>query len=210
MRLLNFVAISFCALTSAGCGPSLQQAPTVPRSLAGHWIADASACQEIDARLQAALNSAQEKEFSNARRRAIRHSDRDQLLSEPHGEPDSWEVREQHEQYQALFEAIRPAAELEIAQEQGQIQFSSNHAAKRTFEIGTNSVLVTTFAHLRIQSGWQNDEFVVYSKDGTSGIDVMERYRIRSDGSLLMAVTMSVKYMQTQQYTLVYHKSRAT
>lgn len=208
MRYIKMLLAGWLMVGCVACGPSLQSLPSMPRSLAGNWVADAARCEAIETQLHSALDAAREKELGNANKRARRHTN-DQPSMDPHMGPDAWEVRDQREQYQALFEVVRPLTDLNIVQEHGQIIFSSSHAAQRNFEPGINSTLVTTFANLRIESGWQKEEFVVYSKDSKTDIEIYERYRIRSDGSLLLSVTLSVKYMDTQQYTLVYHQSKA-
>jgi len=209
MRCIRLL-LSLIGLACVACAPVLQPTPVHPRSLAGEWIADTTRCNAISDQLHAALDNAQQKELRGATKRAARRFSDDQGVADAHLGPYSWEVRDQHEQYQALLEDIRPVSELRVVQQQNMIQFMSPNLAQRNFEAGASSTLVTTFAHLRVESGWQTDEFVVHSKDSKSDIELLERYRIQADGSLLLSVTVSCKYMETQQYTLIYHRRVST
>ena len=214
---MNGLKISMFALllVCAACAPALQPVPVHPRSLTGDWVADVARCNAVNDQLHAALDAAQRKELQGVTKHARRMQADSAAADGAHaGEgghmgPYSWEMRDQKEQYQALFDEIHPVTEIQIVHQPGLIQFSSPSLAQRNFEPGTSSTLVTTFAHLRIESGWQNDEFVVHSKDNKTDIEITERYRLQQDGSLLLSVILSVKYMETQQYTLVYHRRAA-
>jgi len=202
----NLLAVLLLAMTLAACEPSLQVTPRVPRSLAGNWITDAGRCDAIESQLKAALDVAKARELHDAIRRNVRRVRDPVETVNPRGEPNSWELREQEEQYGAMLGMLRPAVEFSVSQNAGQITFVPAHSGHRNFEPGTSSTLITEFAHLRIISGWQNEEFVVSSKDSKTGIAIEERYKIQPDHSLLMSAVIAIKYMETQQYSLSYHK----
>jgi hypothetical protein len=206
MNRRNLLSVLLLAMTLAACEPSLQATPHVPRSLAGNWITDPGRCSAIESQLKAALDVAKARELHDAIRRSARRARVPGEAVNLHADPSSWELREQEEQYGAMLEMLRPAPEFSVSQSAGQIGFVPAHAAHRNFEPGTSSTLITEFAHLHVISRWQNDEFVVSSKDGQNGIAIEERYKIRPDHSLLMSLVISIKYMETQQYSLVYHK----
>lgn len=202
IRLLVVALTIICG----ACGPSLQMEPTVPRSLAGNWKADAAQCEQIETQLHAALNQAQEKELREATKRAPKMFRPVEGEAEMRHGPYAWEVRDQNEAYQAIFDEVRPRQELRIAQSPGHFQFSSPQVADRSYEPGNSSALITTFAHLKIESGWQQDVFMVHEKDGKNDVEITQRYRLQSDGTLRFELIVSLKYMQTQQFSIVYHK----
>ncbi len=178
-----------------------------PHSLDGHWRADPANCIAIEKQLRNALETAQAKELRGATKHSGRKHGADLLEGgEMRNLPYGWELREQKEQYQALLAAVTPECDLTIVDEPGQFIITASNGARRTFEPGSYSTLVTTFAYLRIAAGWQNQEFVVHSKDSRAGVDIHERYREEPEGSLLLSVTLSVKFMETQHFSLVYRK----
>jgi hypothetical protein len=207
MRLIKITFVLF-GLIAAACQPSLQVTPRSPRSVAGTWVTDAAACAAIEQRLKEALQTAKDRELHDAiRRNTKRMRVADDGMS-PGGRIDSgsWEVKEQEEQYRAMLDAFTPRPELNITEGNGQVIIAPTQVARRVFEPGTSSTLVTSFAHLHVSSGWQADDFVVTSTDSRSGVAVTERYRLQPDHSLMLSLTVSLKYMETQQYSLTYRK----
>lgn len=212
MNYSKTLALFICALMCAACEPSLQKAPVEPRSIAGDWVADANSISAIEQQLHAALHDASQKEMHDAIKRNSRHrgdADTGEMM-ENRPAQYSWEMRDQHEQHQALFDMVRPAAELKIEQRPGQLTFSAADMPQRNFESGGSSTLVTTFATLHVTAGWRGDDFFVHSKDSKADVDILERYHLRPDGTLLLSVTLSAHSMETQQFTLLYHRHRTT
>jgi len=169
-------------------------------------VTDAQACAAVENQLKNALQSAKERELHDAIRRNAKrvHMQEDAMGTKI--ESGSWEVKEQEEQYRAMLDTFAPRPEVVITDGAGQIVLAPMLAARRAFEPGVSSTLVTSFAHLHVVSGWQEDDFVVTSTDSKSGIAVTERYRLQPDHSLTLALTISLKYMDTQQYLLTYRK----
>jgi len=200
------IALLLTGLMIAACQPSLQVAPRSPHSLAGTWVADAQACAAVETQLKNALQSAKERELHDAMRRNAKRIRLQEEAMSAKIESGSWEIKEQEEQYSAMLDTFVPHAELAISDGTGQIVLAPMQAARRTFDPGGSSTLVTSFAHLHVVSGWQMDDFVVSSVDSKAGIAVTERYRLQSDHSLALSLTVSLKYMDTQQYLLIYRK----
>jgi hypothetical protein len=207
MRPIKITLVLLC-LIAAACQPSLQVSPRSPRSIAGTWVADPQACAAVGTQLKSALQAARDRELHDAIKRntkRMRMVD-ENMTAEGRIDSGSWEVKEQEEQYRAMLDAFTPRPELVITEGSGQIIFAPVQTARRVFEPGGSSTLVTSFAHLRVFSGWQADDFIVTSTDGKADVAVTERYRLQPDHSLLLSVTISLKYMDTQQYSLVYRK----
>lgn len=202
------IALLLLAIVTTACQPSLQMVPRTPRSFAGAWVADADACSAVELKLKEALQAAKERELHDAIRRNSKRMRMPDDSTSPGGriESGSWEVKEQEEQYRSMLDSFAPRSELTITEGNGQIVVAPAQVARRVFEPGASSTLITSFAHLHVVSGWQVDDFIVTSTDSKSGVAVTERYRLQPDHSLLLSLTISLKYMETQQYSLIYRK----
>lgn len=203
---LIFILTSLCA----ACQPSLRKMPVEPRSIAGEWVTDAKNIDAITEQLKTALKTARQKEWHDTVKRYSHHAESGMgeqgEMNEDRPRTYGWERRDQREQYQALFDSVRPVAEMKIEQVPGQITFIEPDMPQRNFEPGSSSTLVTTFANLHVTAGWQRDDFIVHSRDKKADIDILERYHLRTDGPLSLTVILSAPSMDTQQYTLLYHR----
>jgi len=206
MPNLKTVLLLTIGLMTAACQPSLQVAPRSPHSMSGEWVTDAQACAAVETKLRTALQSARERELHDAIRRNAKRAHMQDDAMDARIESGSWEVKDQEEQYRAMLDTFAPRAQLTISESAGQIVLAPMLAARRVFEPGASSTLITSFAHLHVVSGWQEDDFVVNSTDSKAGIAVTERYRLQPDHSLTLSLTVSLKYMETQQYLLNYHR----
>lgn len=191
--------VSILAVLCTACGMNLRPAPlSGALSLNGSWqLSQEQRHQAVD-QLRAALKQAADKQARQERKRGFAPPpDRDNPGHE------NWEMREQREQREALANFAVPPQTFNVAQTAGRIDITSDGGARRSFTSGESSTLVTTFGSFHIESGWQNDEFVVHSKDRTDGIDLLERYR-RSTNSLTVTITLSASEMKAQTVVLNY------
>lgn len=214
-----FSVLMLCVLCTA-CGMNLRPGPVgSAMSLAGSWQAPAAQRDKVIEQLRVAMKQAEDKQDKKERKR-------DSAGGPPGGPPggtggaagdpssarpapgpggrENWETRERHEQQQALIKFAVPAESFVVTQVAGRIDITPNTGARRSFTPGEPSTLVTTFGSFYLESGWQNDEFVVHSKDSQDGINVVERYHKQPDGGLAVTVTLATSEMKEQTFKLVY------
>ena len=206
------------ALSGVGCGMHLRsELPGSTIGLAGQWRLTTQ--REVLAdQLHTAIEQAQAKEMKRYRSRRPEGaangepvSNDDILPPEPSREPgmtppkrDNWVMRDLRERTDGLINAVLPSRVLRIVQAPRRVEMFGDAGPARRFDAGVGSTLVTGFATLRIESGWQGSEFVVHSRDAEQGLDIVERYR-RLDGThLQMQVRLKQRDVPTQQFVADY------
>lgn len=184
--------LALCGLSSA-CGGNLRPVPLDGvTSLAGNWQISGEQRDQASAQLQVALKQADDKLLQHERKQG------------PGGRRENWEIREQHELIKNLIDFAVPPAAFKLLQSTGRIDIVPSVGARRSLAPGESSTLVTTFGSFRIDSGWQEDEFVVTSKDSQDGIVIVERYRKLHDGRLSLALTFSTRQVKPKNFVLTY------
>jgi hypothetical protein len=206
-------------LVLSGCGMQLRPTP-VSRdlSLAGQWQLQAPPREAMVKQLQSVLDDANARELERERREARRRAEPDGVWIPPPAPADdaehpantprmmrraSWEMREQREQQQALLNMVVPGATLRIAHTASFVEFTPDSSARRRFAGNSGSTLVTSFATLRVESGWQANAFVVHSRDSDSRLDIVERYQ-RQGNQLNVQVQLKMPDVAEQQLTANY------
>lgn len=116
---------------------------------------------------------------------------------------NNWQAREQRAQTEALLNAVLPARQLQISQTAQRIEMIPAGSAHRNFDRGVSSTLVSNYASLRIESGWQANVFVVHSRDTEQGINIVERYW-RQGESLQVQVQVQLPDAAEQILTASY------
>ena len=194
---------------------NLRPAPVGPvRSLAGSWqVAKADRDKAVE-QLRAAFKQADDKQDQRDRKMGYARWGGGPPPAESDGAPggtaplrptrENWEVRERREQEQGLINFALPPDSFKLAQSPTLIEIVPAAGARRSFVPGESSTLVTTFGSFRMESGWQNDEFVVHSRDTQEGINLIERYRREADGSLSVAVAFMTAEVKEQTIKLIY------
>lgn len=218
------------ALMLSACGPNLRSYPQPSgERIDGNWVMAEAERERVATALRAALESAAAKE---AKRDAARRPRMPGGPGGPSGAggagPSSspaegtqkggdvptnlplfmvrppWELREQKEQREALIQMLKPPTQLHIMQKGTTVEFSAVGTAKRRFEAGTRSQLVSTYASFRTESGWQQREFVIHSVDDEQHFSIYERYSRGTDGRLSLHLTFSVPDAKTVDLTVSF------
>jgi hypothetical protein len=111
--------------------------------------------------------------------------------------------REQHEQNEALLNAVLPSRQLQIRQAANHLELLPELGAQRGFDIGVTSTLVTRYATLHVESGWQGNEFVIHSRDSEREINMIERYQ-RFGATLRWQLQLRIPDAKQQLFTATY------
>jgi hypothetical protein len=215
---LPLAAFTALLLSVAGCGMSLRPEPTgMEASLAGQWQLQSPQRATLADNMRAVMEQARAKQDKRDRQDSRRRPEPDINFSPPDTEADmpdhppsghgprrpKWEAREQVEQQEALLNAVLPSDKLQIVQSATRTEFIPSLGGRRRFDKGVESTLVTHYATLRIESGWQTNVFVVHSKDAAQRIDIVERYQRLGD-RLHMQVQMSIPDAKDQLFVADY------
>ncbi len=209
------VALLLLASLCTACGMNLRPEPLSRNvDIAGHWQLLDGQRTTIEQQLRTAMEQARAKqEKRNRRREPMGRPDGEGMVPPeqaadtpdgpgnggPGARRDNWEQREQREQETALLNAVLPSSELRIVQQDDRLEFTPAQGGRRRFDRGVRSTLVSSFATLRIESGWQANVFVVHSHDYAQKIDIVERYSRQPDG-LLMQVLLNLPDTKDQVF----------
>jgi len=204
------LVLLLCGLCNA-CGMNLRPAPVGQmRSLAGSWQVTKADRDKALEQLRAAFKQADDKQAKRDRKMGYARwsgglppADSDAAVP-PRPVRENWEVREHREQEQGLIDFAVPPESFKLTQSPTLIEIAPNAGARRSFVPGEPSTLVTTFGSFRMESGWQQDEFVVHSHDAQESINLIERYRKQADGSLSVTVAFKTGEVKEQTFKLIY------
>lgn len=192
--------------------------------LAGRWQLKAPQRETLADTYRKMLEQTQEKQEENFRKQRQRMQEHETDIRWPDedappvkdGEEgahknevrrSNWRMREQRDQNEALLNTVLPHAQLQISQTPQRIEFVPDRGARRGFDVGQTSTLVSNYSTLYIESGWQANEFVVHSRDREQGIDIVERYQRTGDALQLQVQFKSAdikKQMFIATYTLLH------
>lgn len=206
-------------LLLAGCGMRLRPEPVgVSSTLAGHWHLQTPQREALANELRHVMQQAYDKQEKRDRDEVRRRREPEISFTPPPADVDStaagapagpekrrvnWETREQRQQQDALLNAVLPGETLQIVQSATRVEFLPANTGRRRFDMGVTSTLVTQYATLRVESGWQGNEFVVHSRDSEQKITIVERYRRQGD-HLRMQVQMSIPDAKDQMFIADY------
>jgi hypothetical protein len=222
------LGVLLLALVQTGCGMHLRETPEPATvSLQGDWTLSDPARDAVLTMVRQALEGAVSKQAK--REAAHRPSPAMAGPPAPGGVPANtdpknpaaggpaggmgrpsfmqrpqWEARDEREHIEALAQAVTPPEQLHIRQQPGRIEFTSTGNPSRRFEPGSYSQLVTTYADLRAEAGWQQGEFVVHSRDGEQNIIIVERYSRHRDNTLHAHITLSVPDAKRIEFDVTY------
>jgi hypothetical protein len=220
---LPTITIVFLNLLAAGCGMQLRADPPSESAagIAGQWQLQSPSRAVLADNLRSVMNEARTKQERRDRQEFRRRPDDDINFSTPDADGDGadrprsahdlrhpkWEAREQDEQQEALLNALLPNDKLQIVQSANRIELIPQPGARRRFDKAETSTLVTHFASLRIESGWQSNVFVVHSRDSQQGINIVERYQRLGD-RLRLQVQFSIPDAKEQSFVADYLLTR--
>jgi hypothetical protein len=203
----------------AGCGMQLRPEPAsgAASSIAGQWQLQSPSRAVLADNIRAVMVRAQDKQDNRDRREMRRRPEGDIDFSPPDSESDAtdrppggrelrhpkWEAREQRDHQEALLNIILPSEKLQIVQSADRIEFAPSMSARRRFDKAVPSMLVTQFANLRIESGWQANVFVIHSRDTEQGISIVERYQRQAD-RLHVQIELSIPDAKDQVFVADY------
>ncbi|MGC3980716.1 MAG: hypothetical protein QM808_05600 [Steroidobacteraceae bacterium] len=217
-RMLQPASIALLALACTACGMNLRPQPSAQeQSIAGQWQLNAPQHDAMVATLRTAFEQAQGKQEKRNKRRGPQGGPGGpgEMGGSGEGEPeapdaagapgpdgpaprrDNWQVREQREQQEALINAVVPSNKIQINQGSSRIELVPETGARRRFDMGLNSTLVSNYATLLIESGWQKNIFVIHSRDANEGIDIIERFQ-RQGAGLHVQVELKVSQLKKQ------------
>lgn len=215
MRAQPFPYVLFAVLMLAACSPNLRPSPgTAAIDLTGTWQLDRVRSDRVDEELRLTLNAVRERQMKRFRSRTAGPGF-DNLLLEgpmPNGEGGSpaepWWMREQKRLEEDLISAIKPPESLRIVQTQGRVEMlATSGGARRVFESARPSTLVTGYATLRLESGWERNVFTVTSTDAAAKLRIVERYEFDAVGDLHERLEIEMPGAKTQRYHVIYRRA---
>lgn len=204
----------------AGCGPQLRPTPErTSLDLSGHWRLPDGEHEALTNRLRTVIEQSQHRDDERERRQMRRETgeqggmpDQGEMPPSPEGRAvmsgRNWMMRDRREQTDLLLATVVPVAVLHITQHAlDDIQIQPEGGAVRRLDTRDGSTLVNKLATLRIQSGWQNDTFVVYARDATQGLQIVERYQHVAD-QLKLQVQFKMSGIKEQILDTTYSLQR--
>lgn len=223
-RLMRMACLALGVIVCAACSMNLRPQPEASgQSIAGQWQLQSPSRDALAGYLRAVMDQARAKEEQRERRRYPRSIPPEEEgatpdttplpaaeASQPGAGPQSpfrrnnWEAREQREQQEALLNAVLPSKKLQISQVSNRVEILPDGVARRRFDMGVSSTLVSSYATFRIESGWQANVFVVHSRDREQGIDIVERYQRVGSNALHMQVQLSLPNAKDQIFDADY------
>ncbi len=211
----------------AACGPGhFARAPQVPVDLSGHWIIDPAASDDAAAMIAAVTPKPPPRPARDARADATAGGDgqrgpaggsrgggrRDgrsdsQGEARPVAEPiPSW-GRIRAADFLAAF--ARPPRVLEIEQSASRVSFGADER-RRDYVPGDEEPDSVTdrFGSRRVSAGWQHEEFVINSQDG-SRLHVLEHYRPHAGDRLESVIEFHAQGIKSLTVHSVYRRATA-
>lgn len=212
------------AIACASCSMNLRPQPeTLGQSIAGQWLLQSPSREVLIRNLGVVLEQARAKQEQRERRRYPYSIPPGEEMLDPQAMPPmpsddgsqagggpprnlrrNWEIREQHEQQDALLNAVAPSNKLQIGQGPNRVEMLPDSGGWRRFTIGMESTLVNSYATLRIESGWQGNIFVVHSRDSELGMNIVERYQRVGNDKLRLQVQLSLSDVKAQTFAADY------
>lgn len=218
-------------LTLAACSMNLRPEPVQTADFSGVWVRDTARSDDVAAKLKAAFKAAADKQ---AKKRRGRRGGPGPEGEGPYGLPSdagngppgqgsnqgpnpgpgqggqpSWWQREQSRQEEEFINAVNPPAQLRITQTAGRVELvSTAGGARRTFDPERPSSLITIYATLRIESGWQGNVFVVHSQDSSAKMEITERYSLTPSGDLQEQILLDMPEAKKQNYRVLFKRAQ--
>ena len=217
-----WISLGFMVTVLTACSIKLQLEPTGVRAanFAGTWKLSSSQSDNVEAGMRRAFETMEAKARRSDRRNEPMQGGGPRAPGVPgpeEGSSDgqaplmqSWWLKEQRREEDSFIRDIMPPAELRIVQSPGRMELAPvKGGAKRSFEPGMPSTLVTEYASMRIQSGWEGGTFVVHCADSAAKLTTIERYSLTGDDELTEQLIIELPQMKAQTYRVVYRRAPA-
>lgn len=205
--VVRSLLVTGCLLL-AGCGPSLQMTPRNPDlTMSGSWSMAATEHARLVAELSTAIEAARQKSDQRERRQRRNNPQLNDNDADMPAMDMSWLKQDRDKELDALIRAIVPSEKLVIEQRTPDaIDFRPEGGAIRHFDTRNSSTLMTSYATWNIVSGWQDQGFVVISRDSSQGTTITERYQHRGD-ILMVTVTLSMPDVKLMPLSASYRRA---
>lgn len=225
-------ALIASGLVLAGCGtPRFATAPQPAVDLSGHWALDPAASDDA-AKMIAAITpkprprppqerpvagssatpAGSGRDGSGAGGHGGRQGGRGDDQSGAGAAPATDQVpawgKVRPRDFIAAF--AMPPAMLEIEQQPMRVRIGAADVRRREFRPGDDEPFSVTdrYGSRKVSAGWQHDEFVIHSADG-SRLTVVEHFRHRADDRLELLVEFSAQHLKSLSVHSVYRRATA-
>jgi hypothetical protein len=208
--------VTLLALACNACGMNLRPQPVAQlTNLGGHWQLAVAEREALMTQLRTQMDQARTNQMRREQKRQHGRPAENIILGvdgappsddqqQPRGAINNWQAREQRELQTALVNAVAPSLLLQIQQTPTRIEMLRDNSARRVFTGGVSSVLVTSYATLQMESGWQGNEFVVHSKDAEQDMEIVERYQRDAQDRLSLRLELAIPGLKDQTFSLHY------
>ena len=209
-------------LACGACSMQLRPVPESPTDLSGQWQLPAAQRDAIMVSLHEKLDQARTKLMQRELKSRSRYCGPDGSVASagdnappsvsaqscPSAVINNWQVRDQQRQHEELLNTVVPGMKLRIVHTSNRIELLPDSSAPRRFETGMNSLLVTSYATMKVESGWQGNVFVVHSEDVDQGLNIIERYQREAPDKLSVQVQLDIPDLNHKVFSVTYEISR--
>ncbi len=209
-------------LACGACSMPLRPAPENPTDLNGQWQLPAAQRDAIMVSLHEELDQAHTRLIQKELKSRSRYCGPDRSIASagdnasssvsaqscPSTAINNWQERDQQRQQEELLNAVVPVMKLRIVHTSNRIELLPDSSAPRRFETGMSSLLVTSYATMKVESGWQGNVFVVHSEDSAQGLNIIERYQREAPDRLSVQVQLDIPDMKHRVLSVTYEISR--
>jgi len=212
-------------LLLGGCGtPRYASAPQPATDLSGHWVLDPAQSDDA-ARMIAAITpqphppSARDRQAATAPPPSggsqgpqggqhTRHGHPDEQGAAPAPVPDQPPAWGRVRPGDFIKAFALPPPQLTVEQQPAHVRIAVADARRRDFQPGDDEPFSVTdrYGSRKVSAGWQRDEFVIHSADG-SRLTVVEHFRRRADDHLEMRVEFSAQGLKSLQVHSLYRRA---
>ena len=218
----TFLCPVLIVLVCGACSMPLRPAPESPTDLSGQWQLPAAQRDAIMVSLHEELDQARTKLIQKELKSRSRYCGPDGNVTSavdnasssvsaqscPSTAINNWQERDQQRQQEELLIAVVPGMKLRIVHTSNRFELLPDSSAPRRFETGMSSLLVTSYATMKVESGWQGNVFVIHSEDSAQGLNIIERYQRESPDKLSVQVQLDIPNMKHRVLSVTYEISR--
>ncbi len=218
----TFLCPVLIVLACGACSMPLRPAPENPTDLSGQWQLPAAQRDTIMFSLHEELDQSRTRLMQKELKSRSRYCGLDSSVASagdnapssasaqscPSTAINNWQERDQQRQQEEFLNSLVPGMKLRIVQTSNRIELLPDSSAPRRFETGMSSLLVTSYATMKVESGWQGNVFVVHSEDSAQGLNIIERYQREAPDRLSVQVQLDIPDMKHRVLSVTYEISR--
>ena len=218
----TFICPVLIVLACGACSMPLRLVPESPTDLNGQWQLPAGQRDAIMVSLHEELDQAHTRLMQKELKGRGRYCGPDSSIASagdnapssvsaqscPSAAINNWQERDQQRQQEELLNAVVPGMKLRIVHTSNRIELLPDSSAPRRFETGMSSLLVTNYATMKVESGWQGNVFVVHSEDSAQGLNIIERYQREAPDKLSVQVQLDIPDLNHRVLSVTYEISR--